>query len=450
MDDWLELAWRPFAFRLPRPLVTAQGALLEKRGWLLRLQAADGRLGWGEAAPLEPQAPGAGAIQPKVSQGQSAQDQGHQGQDSQKQGPRSQDAAAQAPSGLGPTAFPADGQPGDRRAAPGSQAPATGLATTARQFPAPGLPTAPLTSPDGFEACATAIAALGPRLERRVLEQALPQLPGPLAFALGLALADLDGLGSPAQGGWLAAPPSAELLPAGAAALTALDALLQERPLGQAASPSPGGDAQVPATEPPGQGIPPLTVKWKVAAGADAEERAVLEQLLARLPAGWKLRLDANGGWDRPTAQAWAERLAGDPRLDWLEQPLAVADPAGLERLAALVPVALDESLRADPALAQRWSGWQVRRPASEGDPRPLLAALQAGTPNLCLSTAFETGIGRRLLAHLAALQAQGPTPTAPGLAPGWRPQGELFAADPERVWGAVGLFGWGDLGLGI
>jgi len=329
MDDMLELAWRPFSFRLPRQLVTAQGALAQKRGWLLRLQDADGRLGWGEAAPLGPQ------------------------------------------------------------------------------------------DPRGHGACAAAIAALGPRLERQHLEQALPQLPGPLAFALGLALAELEGLGSPAQGGWLAAPPSAELLPAGAAALPALDALLQERP--------------------PCQGIGPLTVKWKVAAGADAEEREVLEQLLARLPAGCKLRLDANGGWDRPTAQAWADRLAGDPRLDWLEQPLAVADPEGLERLATLVPVALDESLRADPALAQRWRGWQVRRPASEGDPRPLLATLQAGTPNLCLSTAFETGIGRRLVAHLAALQAQGPTPTAPGLAPGWRPRGELFVAVPERVWLAAG-----------
>ena len=399
MDDWLELAWRPFAFRLPRQLVTAHGALAQKRGWLLRLQAADGRLGWGEAAPLEPQAPGAGVSQPQGSQGQSPQDQAPQDQGSPVQ------------------SFQARG---------------------ARFQYAPGQGSQP-QQPNGHGACAAAIAALGPRLERRVLEQALPQLPGPLAFALGLALAELDGLGSPAQGGWLAAPPSAELLPAGAAALTALDALLQEWPLDQAASPSPGGDAQVPATEPPGQGIAPLTVKWKVAAGADAEERAVLEQLLARLPAGCKLRLDANGGWDRPTAQAWAERLAGDPRLDWLEQPLSVADPEGLKRLAALVPVALDESLRADPALAQRWSGWQVRRPDSEGDPRPLLAALQAGTPNLCLSTALETGIGRRLLAHLAALQAQGPTPTAPGLAPGWRPQGELFAADPEQVWGAVG-----------
>jgi O-succinylbenzoate synthase len=54
------------------------------------------------------------------------------------------------------------------------------------------------------------------------------------------------------------------------------------------------------------------------------------------------------------------------------------------------------------------------------------------------LSTAFETGIGRRLVAHLAALQAEGPTPTAPGLAPGWQPAGPLFAADPWKVWGAA------------
>ena len=55
------------------------------------------------------------------------------------------------------------------------------------------------------------------------------------------------------------------------------------------------------------------------------------------------------------------------------------------------------------------------------------------------LSTALETGIGRRFLHHLAGLQALGPTPTAPGLAPGWRPRGELFARDPETVWEAAG-----------
>ena len=59
--------------------------------------------------------------------------------------------------------------------------------------------------------------------------------------------------------------------------------------------------------------------------------------------------IGASEGRDRPTAQAWADRLAGDPRLNWLEQPLAAADPEGLERLAALVPVALDESLELRP-----------------------------------------------------------------------------------------------------
>jgi len=259
-----------------------------------------------------------------------------------------------------------------------------------------------------------ALRQLPTHLERHELERLLPALPAPLACAVGLALAECDGLGSPASGGWKAAPPSAALLPAGAAALEALQPLLAV----------PG----------------PLTLKWKVAACGDAEERQLLEQLLALLPADGRLRLDANGGWDRATAGAWADRLQVESRLAWLEQPLAPDDWAGLQALAARVPVALDESLRHNPLPPplRHWGGWQVRRPLLEGDPRPLLAALVAGAPRLMLSTAFETGIGRRLVEHLAALQAEGPTPTAPGLAPGWRPAGPLFAADPWRVWGAA------------
>jgi O-succinylbenzoate synthase len=79
-----------------------------------------------------------------------------------------------------------------------------------------------------------------------------------------------------------------------------------------------------------------------------------------------------------------------------------------------------------------------VRRPLQEGDPRPLLQQLQAGLPRQMISTAFETGIGQRFVEHLAALQAQGPTPAAPGLAPGWHPDGPLFAMDPEQVWEAA------------
>ena len=305
-------------------MVTSQGAWSERSGWLLRLAAGDGRLGWGEAV-----------VQP--------------------------------------------GQPAD---------------------------------------LAAALAALPAASGREGLEALLPQLPWPLACALGMALAELNGLGSAARGGWRPAPPSAVLLPAGEAALPALAAAL-------------------PAASAAGQA---LTVKWKVAAAADALERRLLERLLEQLPACGRLRLDANGGWDRPTAQAWAHRLAADPRLEWLEQPLPAADQAGLEALARQLPVALDESLR-DPAgwwPGADWPGWLVRRPLLEGDPRPLLAALRDGTPRLMLSTALETGIGRRFLQHLAALQADGPTHTAPGLAPGWRPAGDLFAADPQRVWGAA------------
>jgi O-succinylbenzoate synthase len=264
-----------------------------------------------------------------------------------------------------------------------------------------------------------------PWLERAALEERLMAggWPGSLAFALGAALAELDGL---PRGRWLPAPASAVLLPAGAAALTAL------RQWRAAAGPS-GTQGPAPLRCPP-------TFKWKVAVVPDREERALLEQLLEVLSVDGRLRLDANGGWDRPTAWQWAERLAAEPRLAWLEQPLAPGDHAGLCELADRVPVALDESLQVDPALAASWSGWQVRRPSQEGDPRPLLAALEAGRPRLMLSTAFETGIGRRWLQHLAALQAEGPTPAAPGLAPGWQPCGGLASADPEAVWEAAAV----------
>ena len=264
---------------------------------------------------------------------------------------------------------------------------------------------APLAGP--FEPLAAALSALGPECPRSICEQALAagQLPGPLAFALGAALAELAGL--PA-GRWRAAPASARLLPAGAAALAALE------------SPAPAW-------------------KWKVGVHPDADERAVLEQLLQVLPATARLRLDANGSWDRPTAWSWAERLRGEPRLEWLEQPLDPGDQEGLKALAAVVPVALDESLQIDPPLAASWESWQVRRPSQEGDPRRLLAALEAGQPRLVLSTAFETGIGRRWLDHLAALQHDGPTPVAPGLAPAWHPTGPLASFDPLQVWEAAG-----------
>ncbi|MFM8525233.1 MAG: o-succinylbenzoate synthase [Cyanobacteriota bacterium] len=327
----LRLAWRPYRFTLPEALITAHGALAQRRGWLLRLEAETGALGWGEATLLPPETPDP-------------------------------------------------------------------------------------------EALAAAIAALPVSLDRVALESLLPSLPLPLQGALGLALAELDGLGSEGQGGWWPPPASAVLLPAGAAMLSAL-----ERVLASAEARAPQAPSRL-----------PLTVKWKVAAADPDLEWSLLSALLDRLPAAARLRLDANGGWDRITAWRWADRLLDDERLEWLEQPLAPADGPGLRQLAVRLPVALDESRRCDPGLARHWPGWLVRRPLLEGDPRPLLQALTAGQRRWMVSTAFETGIGWRLVGHLAALQQWGPTPCAPGLAPGWRPPGGLFQADPAAVWEAA------------
>jgi O-succinylbenzoate synthase len=322
-DSLLRLQWRPFRAVLPCPLRTARGTIEAKQGWLLRLEAESGAVGWGEAAPL----------------------------------------------------------------------------------------------PEPSARLDAAISALPAVLPCRELDRRLRHGFGPgqasrcLAFALGAALAELEGL---PQNRWRGAPPGAVLLPAGEAALAAL-----EQAIAQA-------------------GPEPLVLKWKVATHDDGLERRVLEQLLQRLPATAGLRLDANGGWTRATAWGWAERLAGESRLHWLEQPLPPADPEGLLALARHLPVALDESLQHHPELTRQWPSWQVRRPSQEGDPRPLLAALQRGTPGLMVSSAFETGIGRRWLEHLAALQWDGPTPAAPGLARQWQPRGPLAAADPAAVWRAA------------
>ena len=256
------------------------------------------------------------------------------------------------------------------------------------------------------------------------LEHLLATVPAALAFAIGAALAELDGqLGSVSSAGWLQAPRSAFLLPAGVAMRDALDRLLSSV------------DSNL-----------SFALKWKVAACDPEEEWCLLQGLLDKLPSSARLRLDANGGWDRLQAWRWVEQLRGDPRLEWFEQPLAADDWEGLHAIAAVVPVALDESLQAHPAWRDQWEGWQVRRPLLEGDPRPLLRDLLRGKPRLMLSTTFETGIGARWLAHLAALQAQGETPAAPGLAPGWCPDSSLFSPDPEEVWAAADLLAAADV----
>ena len=410
----MRLRWRPFRLRLSQPLRTARGPLLEKRGWLLRLETADGAVGWGEAAPLELGGPQAwqalaaalralqASLGPVVRRGEL---------ESWLASPACPPSLGFA---LGGALAEADGRVVLGQGAAAGSLLAAGPRADAGQGAAAGCLTA-----GGYGAAAAAagpVAAAGWRSAPVAAPVADP-VAVPVSASVAVPVAALV---------------SAQLLPAGAAALPALTRLLSSASTGSPAV------ASVPV---------PLTLKWKVAVEPDALERDVLEQLLQTLAGDGRfgrvrLRLDANGGWDRACAWAWAERLSAEPRLDWLEQPLPADDLSGLADLARrypAVPIALDETLQRHPQLRSSWTGWQVRRPSQEGDPRPLLAALERGQPRLMLSTAFETGIGRRWLTYLAALQLAGPTPAAPGLAPGWQVEGGLGAADPAAVWQAAG-----------
>ncbi len=265
--------------------------------------------------------------------------------------------------------------------------------------------------------CEKIFNELGTFISRDQLESYLSLWPASLAFGVGAALAEIDGLvGLKSQTGWLEAPRSALLLPNGDALFPAIDSLLESIHLNSC----------------------PTTLKWKVAISHSQKELRILQRILNNLPDNYTLRIDANGGWDRKTARIWCEHIVDEPRIQWLEQPLRADDFSGLWELGKLFPIALDESLLLDRSLIIRWPGWQVRRPILEGDPRVLLAQLEKGLGHVMISTGFETGIGRRWVNHLAALQQNGPTPTAPGLAPGWFPKGSLFSFDPEVVWRAA------------
>jgi O-succinylbenzoate synthase len=99
------------------------------------------------------------------------------------------------------------------------------------------------------------------------LEHLLATVPAALAFAIGAALAELDGeLGSATCGGWLPAPTSAFLLPAGVAMRDALDRLLSSV------------DSNL-----------SFALKWKVAACDPEEEWCLLQGLLDKLRRQWRL-----------------------------------------------------------------------------------------------------------------------------------------------------------------
>jgi len=178
-----------------------------------------------------------------------------------------------------------------------------------------------------------------------------------------------------------------------------------------------------------------VTIKWKVALKNNHEEEATLEEILSQIGNNIKLRIDANGSWEREIANRWADILKDIKNIDWLEQPLCIDDIDGLTELNKKIPIALDESLLKFPNLIDEWKGWQIRRPSQENNPIKLLRELENKKALISISTSFETGIGKRWLYHLSSLQLQGPTPKVPGLAMKKFPNSFLFLNEAKKIW---------------
>jgi O-succinylbenzoate synthase len=150
-------------------------------------------------------------------------------------------------------------------------------------------------------------------------------------------------------------------------------------------------------------------VKLKAGVAPPAAELARLQEICARLPAGVRLRLDANGAWDVDDAAAFVAGCRALP-VDGIEEPLRAPTAAALRALqdAAPFPLALDESLHLLDE--DFWRSPPVRRlvikPGRLGGLRASVEiARRAGAAGIeCVVTsALESACGLTALAHLAA-----------------------------------------------
>jgi O-succinylbenzoate synthase len=150
-------------------------------------------------------------------------------------------------------------------------------------------------------------------------------------------------------------------------------------------------------------------LKIKVGCAAPEQEIAQLEAICAALPAGIKLRLDANGAWPLAAAEYFLAACRELP-VDGLEEPLQVPDAATLADLQARVdfPLAIDEALHlVDHAF---WRAPPVRRLiVKAGRFGGLLASVASGLRaraagvECIVTSSLESACGLTACAQLAA-----------------------------------------------
>ena len=165
---------------------------------------------------------------------------------------------------------------------------------------------------------------------------------------------------------------------------------------------------------------------------------------------GVSLRLDANGAWDRPTADRMVDRLAdlGIESIDYIEQPIAADDLDGLAALRGRgIDIAIDESL-ANYSLAeiietQAADGVVIKPMAVGGPTRAVEIAKRARNEGIepVVTTTVDAVVARTAAVHVAAAI---PDVTACGLATGSLLADDL-AADPVDVVGGRARLPAGD-----
>lgn len=165
------------------------------------------------------------------------------------------------------------------------------------------------------------------------------------------------------------------------------------------------------------------TFKFKV--GFDVEkEFGLLNDIRSMLPRS-NIRLDANGAWMPGEALDNLKRFA-PLRIEFCEQPVPAGDLKGLSDVQkeSPVPVAADESVRsfsdAVEVLRHRAAAVLILKPMLIGtisEFTEIVKLAENENTHIVVTTSLESGIGRRVTAHLAAsLQNQ---PYAHGLATG-------------------------------
>jgi len=205
------------------------------------------------------------------------------------------------------------------------------------------------------------------------------------------------------------------------------------------------------------------TFKWKVGVGDLDDELAILDDLIAKLPDGAKLRLDANGAWDRRKAERWLECCAERP-VEFVEQPCFAEASQGAARVEDQLwglandyptPIALDESVVSEGDvtrwLDRGWPGVFVIKPALLGDVVSVLTRLEKAKAHVVFSSALETAVAAKAALKLAF--AFGGEPRALGFgvwplfqdsrfdgpyqAPFIRAQ-DVLAINEEAIWNAL------------